>query len=441
MLRKTRESIIDKGVRRLDQALSLTPRFPEAREAMGEVRALATFAHPGQLISREVWGNHVWMEILVRSGFANPKPASQVDRSVEAPGFLNMPYSYGNPHSEYNPHPPGYHKIALGKMPRILDADRPYFVQELSKSIDFDDIHKTTLQAFGSSEIVAERLGNVVDALRPLQFSPHAKRSAIDAALESRRRLMNIMGLDHVREEVDAHGMLRRFANVLRIMAERYEEPFWKAPIGGALQGAGGYLKAIGSNGKRVPVTIEDGVERGKPYPIVSYTDPVDGRKISFRGEEVYDAMADGKLVPTMVTIVFLMAATQVPQLGGRDMHEYAPKQLLLQGRALGLDRDEVTPLLMTTFGYDIFQLAYTHHSVDRRTKPPTKSEKQGVTTHVPPALVVFGSGLIKEALRGDSVLRGTYGQEGGRLVDLKTFNAELAKARRMGHAFADGQS
>ncbi len=431
-MRKTKEGVIGVGVRRLEAALSLEPRFPEARAEMDGIRGLATFAHPGQLISREVWGNHVWFEILRRTGFAERNQADAEDRSVAAPGFQNMPYSYGNPHSQFNPHPPGYHKIALGKFPTILDSDRPYFTQSVTRSIDFRDMQRTTIEAFSGSASVAGRLDRVLDALEPLQFKENEEKNVIGAALSSRRKLLNLMGVDHIREEIDSSDTLRRFANILEIMDKVYGEPFYRLPISRTLIEAGGYLKAIGANGKREKVAIEEKGFGKERYPVVSYTDPAEMREIRFAGDEVYEAIRQGKLVPTMVTLIFgLMVAPQVPQLGGRDMHEYAPQQIRLLGKHLGLERHEYAPLFITTLGYDIFQLSYTYSSIDRRTKPPTRSQKDAVTTHVPPAIVAFGEELIHEALARDAVVKGTYGKEGGRVVELQELNMELAHARR----------
>ncbi len=189
--------------------------------------------------------------------------------------------------------------------------------------------------------------------------------------------------------EIPMSSLLKSIANALQEL-ENYGYPFYESPLPGGFKGSG-YLKGIDRNGVRQKTEFVDGEFR--------YADL--GNTVAIKKADVYDAMKDGRLLPTMPTLdLAIITGPEIPHLCGSSMIRYAPEYLDPQARWLGLGEGASERFLISTRGQAAFG---------------TRFGKTTIFSAIS-GYIVHGSERVDEALSSDTYIEAAVNNPQGAL-------------------------
>lgn len=412
--------IVRANVETAVRSFHATPRFPKLRDMFGDVRVITSFSHMDPDVpSWQLRGQRVLFEFaqgLSDAGFVTLRGDPSVDHGAvafQSPQVINLAYDNGKPASLKGGDQPGYHKIALGPFPTVLNGNQPYSVQKLSKTIDFKhvrnvaraDLEVGVSQATGSDDAVMTaqyRIEDVINLFRILQPKPNGERPAAVPAIRAlRSNIFAHLGIQHLSESTFSEFSVT-VADVLQTLDKVYGKPFYEMPLSDEFA-KGGHLKGIDSKGVRVPVDITMEIGCGNTqHPVFSYRDSRTKEVIVLKGDEIYDALRDRRVVPTVpVIILATVTAPQIAHMGGQHWFNYAPHEIYRQGEWLGLSGQEAGVLFLCTHGFDAFRIAYT----DKETGETKVSKNFSM------GYVTIGAEGIRNALDNDHCIQATYGE------------------------------
>jgi hypothetical protein len=395
--RRSRNEIVDENATKLVHSLRAEPKFPEVRKIFGPIQIGTSFSHAvPDMRSMHVWGNIILKEVTRAAGLNHGDV-----------GIVNFAYDNANPtmkDTERNvmPNYPGDHRLAVGEFPAILDANIPIAFQKLTRSINFKELKESTIRTFGLSSCELEcRIDHIIELFRPLQrYNRDDARSPVPVILDIRERILQTLEVDHVKE-TSFSSFRDRMVDALYLLDHLYAKPFYKMPLGNFEDV--GYLRGLSENGERSAVTIELNKDSiGGEMPVFSFFDRKTGKKNVMKGDEVYDAMRQGKVIPTVPTIILaFVTGPQIAHMGGQDWKRYAPAYIPIQAEWLGLPKENSDSLILGTEGYKPYAVAYRDRKKDIRL----------VSSHFSISYVTIGAEHLRGALRTDEYLEGEYGK------------------------------
>lgn len=395
-----RDEIVADGVAKVERARGMEVRFPDVRAVFGGTALMSSFAHAiPDASSTPARGEIILREIALAAGLDH-----------QSGRVTNIAYDHAkltikNQSIDAMPQYPGDHKLAIGRpsmgdFPTVLDAEKPIFLQELKRSINFRQIREFTEKAFDGSEEVAERVGRVLEIFRPLDRGTEKGRRAVPAILEVRGRIFKELGINNV-PETSFSEMVGKVADSLEALDHRYGKPFYRMPLGKFEDDRIGYLKGVDRNGARVNVDLEfECGPSGSEAPVFSFWDARE--RVAIRGDEVYDAIRQERVLPTVPTIILaIVTGPQIPHIGGESWKAYAPPCIQLQAAWLGMLSAEAEALTLTTRGEEAYGVRYMDH----------KSRSVRVSSHFSMSYVTLGREAIMRALGKDEPVEGEYGR------------------------------
>lgn len=333
------QAILDDNLSRFRKGQARRVRFPRIRALLG-AELLSTFSHlTPNLPIDEVWGNHV----LLRLQEALALPRDKV---------LNVAYDNYIPRADT----PKAFTLQFGIV--SLKALDPYIIPNLQERFSYD--RGKFFSSDGQNRVKSAPEQNIsqfrqrFDQLDAV-YSKHAGEGEVALRLLALRRdLLELLGYPFIPELAYSKHLQPCTADILeRLEAEGF--PFWELPVpesGKHYVQDTFLIEGINARKQRVPVRYEGGKFHYAYSP---------SEKRSLSATQVYQAMRDHQVIPTMpLVILTLVTAPQMPHLGGRVWQDYAPCHVNVQAQWLGIE-ERADTLIYSTGGRMPLQ-AYRHN-------------------------------------------------------------------------------
>ncbi len=407
--RVSRERIVEEAVGKIGANAASGSRFPSVRSAFGDIAFVGTVNHSNVTVTS--WGMFASV-VLAEVAAKAQLPDSRV---------FNVTMDSALPRFDT---PPG-HRPELGperSSLALLDGDRPYGFQAGSqpKTVNGREVREYLDETYlgrGAAPSTIERIEGVarlfdfwnagireVGSAVSERLAEHGigstkgalKKVSVDERMSAGLDLhaLNMPGRELLAEfrgrqynffsqngtfasEIPMTAMFGRIADALQALeAEGYV--FYKSPLSEEFEQTG-HLKGLDRNNRRQPVSLEGSV----------FTFQDEGREVRVHADDVYNAIRNGLLIPTVPTFVLsLITAPEIPHLGGSSMKAYSPALIKAQAEWLGLDDPMGAPerLFVTTNGQAAFGVKFNESVV--------YSAMSGYISH--------GSDEVMEAIRRD---------------------------------------
>ncbi len=301
-------STIRRNSELLEKAMGRKPKFPELREIL-QADLITSFSHMNpNLPLDEIVGNIILHGIAERL-------------ELDKRRIMNQAYDLSLP---VNDRPHG-HALSIGgfnikfALPLV-----PYFMQNGNHLKEVRDAHiKSALGRLFSN-------GNSIDieAFSPIirAFLDTSKREgAIPAIIRIRQSFFKRLDADHI-PEIPTSSQLSRIADMLEALGKRGVN-FWECPITDRISQQAHLRETKRQDGSAGRVLRFDGTDFR-----------VEGSNKSISRLDIYKAMREKGVIPTIATLVFsLTVAPEIPHMGGIFWGRYAPELLKMQCRWLGI--------------------------------------------------------------------------------------------------------
>lgn len=324
------EAVIARNARLIhDGAGKRELRFPEARKLYGGVELISTFSHLNpNLPIDEVYGNYVLKRLADRLELSDKQ-------------LLNV--AYDNIHPGHDA-PKGHRVQYVIVNVEVLDPERVIHLQDGFR-YDPDAVYKggqNRVKSAPEQNIEAFRARyDRIDAI----LRRHSGTGAVaERIVNIRRDFFDLIGLEIVPERPFSQSLTRPLADVLEFLChEGY--PFWEMPVPAHRDRYVEHtflVEGVDAEGRRQCVRFENG----------AFIFPYDQGERRIPAEEIFDALRNFEVVPTMPLVILATAtAPQMPHLGGQVWKEYAPPHVDAQAEWLGIP-EKSDALILSTEGY-----------------------------------------------------------------------------------------
>ncbi|HEY5596950.1 MAG TPA: hypothetical protein VIL47_06770 [Candidatus Bipolaricaulota bacterium] len=323
------QAILDDNLARFRKGQERRVRFPKVRARLG-AELLSTFSHlTPNLPIDEVWGNYVLLRLQEALGLPRDK-------------VLNLAYDNYIPRADT----PKAFTLQFGIV--SLKALDPLIIPNLQDRFAYD--RDKFFSPDGQNRVKSAPEQNIpefrqrFDQLDAIYARYAGEGEVARRLLDLRRDLLGLLGYSFIPELAYSKHLQPCTADVLE-MLEAEGFPFWELPVpdsGKHYVQDTFLIEGINARKQRVPVRYEGGTFRYAYGP---------GETRSLSAKQVYQAMRDHQVIPTMpLVILTLVTAPQMPHMGGRVWQDYAPCHVELQARWLGIE-ERADTLIYTTGG------------------------------------------------------------------------------------------